>query len=175
MKYKPTIIISAFPGCGKSYMFNNYNGKPFTMLDSDSSQFSWIKDDNENNTKERNPDFPNNYIKHIKDNIRKVDVIFVSSHAIVRKALNENSINFFMVYPNKCMKDEWIGRFKQRGNDKGFIKLIADNWDNFISEIENEEKCLKEKLSLDNPYINNKYLAGCFDTSMGNLSSLWWN
>ena len=174
-RYKPTIIISAFPACGKSYMFNNYNDKPFTMLDSDSSNFSWIKDSEGNNTKERNPEFPENYIKHIKDNIGKVDVIFVSSHDIVRKALNDNKINFFMVYPDKSMKQEWIRRFRERENNEIFIKFIYDSWDNFIDEIENEEKCLKERLSFDNPYIDNKYLAGCFDTSMGNLSSMWWN
>lgn len=175
MKYRPTIVVSAFPACGKSYMFNNYNGKSFTMLDSDSSNFSWIKDENGNNTKERDSNFPDNYIKHIKDNIGKVDVIFVSSHDIVRKALNKNRIDFFMVYPDKGMKEEWIRRFRERDNDENFIKFISDNWDSFIDEIEKEEKCLKEKLSLNNPYIDNKYLAGCFDISMGNLSQLWWN
>ena len=156
-------------------MFNNYNGKPFTMLDSDSSQFSWIKDENGNNTKERDPNFPTNYIKHIKDNIGKVDVIFVSSHDIVRKALNENNINFFMVYPDKSMKEEWIRRFRERGNDEGFIKFISDNWDDFIDEIEKEEKCLLERLSVGHLYIDNEYIVGCFDTSMGNLSSNWRN
>jgi len=175
MKYKPTVVISAFPACGKSYMFNNYNGKPFTMLDSDSSEFSWIKDENGNNTKERDPNFPDNYIKHIKGNMGKVDIIFVSSHEVVRGALNQNKINFFMVYPNKNMKTEWIRRFKERGNNEGFISFISNNWDNFIDEIEQEEKCLKERLRWDNPFITNEYLVGCFDTSMGNLSSLWWN
>lgn len=63
---KNTIVISAFPACGKSYKVKNYNGKPYTMLDSDSSNFSWIKDELGNNTKVRNPDFPSNYIQHIK-------------------------------------------------------------------------------------------------------------
>jgi len=175
MKYKPTIIVSAFPACGKSYMFNNYNDKPYTMLDSDSSNFSWVKDENGINTKERDSNFPNNYIKHIKDNIGKVDVIFVSSHNIVREALNENNIRFFMVYPDKNMKDEWIKRFRERDNNGIFINFISKNWDNFIDEIEKEDKCLLERLNADNPYIDNKYLAGCFDPNMGNLSCNWWN
>jgi len=164
MKYKPTIVISAFPACGKSYMFNNYNGKPFTMLDSDSSQFSWIKDVNGENTKERDPNFPDNYIKHIKDNIGKVDIIFVSSHDIVRKTLNDNDINFFMVYPSKSMKEEWIRRFRERGNDENFIDFISDNWDIFIDDIQRENKCLKKQLSVNIPYITNAYIASCFDT-----------
>jgi hypothetical protein len=42
---KNTFVISAFPGCGKSYCYNNYQDK-LSMLDSDSSEFSWIKDEN---------------------------------------------------------------------------------------------------------------------------------
>lgn len=37
---KPTIVISAFPACGKSYTYKNFNDKPYIMLDSDSSKFS---------------------------------------------------------------------------------------------------------------------------------------
>lgn len=85
-KYYKTYVISAFPAYGKSYCFKKYQDK-FTILDSDSSEFSWIKDRNGNNTKERNANFPQNYITHIKNNIGKVDIIFVSSHETVRKAL----------------------------------------------------------------------------------------
>ncbi len=46
---KQTFVISAFPVCGKSYCFNNHQDK-FSMLDSDSSEFSWVKDDNGKNT-----------------------------------------------------------------------------------------------------------------------------
>lgn len=102
---KNTIIISAFPACGKSYMYNNYNGKPYSMLDSDSSKFSWIYE-NGIKTDKRNPNFIADYMNHIKENIGKVDVIFVSSHAGVRKALRENNLKYIMVYPSLDMKDE---------------------------------------------------------------------
>jgi len=51
-----TAVVSVFPACGKSYTYNHFRDK-YSMLDSDSSQFSWIKDADGNNTKERNPDF----------------------------------------------------------------------------------------------------------------------
>lgn len=35
-----TRIISAFPDCGKTYAFKKLNQKGYTILDSDSSQFS---------------------------------------------------------------------------------------------------------------------------------------
>ena len=174
-KYYETYVISAFPGCGKSYCFKNYQDK-FTILDSDSSEFSWVKDENGNNTKERNPDFPNNYIKYIKDNIDKADIIFVSSHDVVRKALKDNEINTIIVYPSKDMKDEFISRYKQRGNDEGFINFISSNFDKFIDDIENENNgFLKNRLSKEEPYIDLDFLYTCYDGMMGNLTCLWNN
>ena len=116
-----TKVISGFPGVGKSYLFNNTDLK---VLDSDSSNFSWIKDSEGRNTKERNPDFPQNYIDHIKKNIGKVDIILTSSHDVVRKALKESCIDYILVHPNIRAKEEYIERYTQRGNDESFIKMI---------------------------------------------------
>ena len=176
-----TAIISAFPGCGKSYFYNKYNGEiragrtPWKILDSDSSEFSWIKDENGCNTKERNPNFPNNYIQHIKDNIGKVDIIFVSSHKEVRKALKDNEINFFLFFPEKSLKEDFIQRYIKRGNNESFVNFIYDNWDNFIDEMEgeNDKFCLIDHLTKDCPYINLHMVDLCLDTSMGNLSCKW--
>ena len=60
---KKTKIVSAFPACGKSYIFDNM--KSIDCVDSDSSQFSWILDEHGKSTGMRNPDFPNNYKGHI--------------------------------------------------------------------------------------------------------------
>lgn len=133
---KETLIISGFPGVGKSYFFNNNSN--LIALDSDSSEFSWVKDKDGNNTKERNPDFPNNYIKHIKENMGKVDIIFVSSHKVVRDALKENNMFYYLVYPCRCIKEEYLQRYRDRGNNQGFIDFIDKNWEDFIKEIETE-------------------------------------
>ena len=140
-----TLIISAFPGCGKSFAYNN----GINSSDSDSSEFSWIKDANGNNTKERNSDFPNNYINYIKElkDSNKVDIIFVSSHKVVRDALIENDIPFILIYPKEELKEEYLERYKQRGNDQSFINMIDKNWDNFIEELNNQDKCYKIQLS----------------------------
>lgn len=108
---KKTVIVSAFPACGKSYIFENQTkfGGDFSCLDSDSSEFSWVKDSEGKNTSERNPDFPNNYIQHIKDNVGKVDIIFVSSHTAVVNALEENNLAWVKVVPEESCKAEWMG------------------------------------------------------------------
>lgn len=187
---KNTIVISAFPACGKSYKVKNYNGDPYIMLDSDSSRFSWIKD-TEGNIKTRNPDFPSNYIQHIKNNIGKVDVIFVSSHKEVRQALRDNDIKYFMVYPTLDMKYIFLQRMKDRGNAKEFIKMFENKFEEFVKEIEKECKevdekgsyingfyyspCCEERLTKDKPYLSMDFIDRCLDNTMDNLNCLWWN
>lgn len=135
---KDTKVISAFPGTGKTYCFNNFKG--ITMLDSDSSEFSWIKDENGNNTIERNPEFPKNYIKHIKENIGKVDIIFVSSHSSVREALAAEGIDFLLVFPNVYNKDTYFKRYKDRGSTDSFIKFMDENFEEFCEEMYQDKK-----------------------------------
>lgn len=127
---KKTRIISAFPACGKTYLFNTRDD--LTILDSDSSQFSWIQ---KKDGKVRNPDFPNNYIKHIKENIGRVDFIFVSSHKEVRAALDNAGIEFYLVYPDTFCKEEWIGRCFLRGSGEKFCQMIADNWNIWMAQM----------------------------------------
>lgn len=125
-----TKIISAFPGTGKSTYHNKHKE---TTLDSDSSNFSWITDSDGN--KVRNPDFPKNYIQHIKENIGKYEIIFISSHKEVRDALLDECIFFYLVYPDDNRKEEFIERYRNRGNDEKFIELVTNKWEDWMKEI----------------------------------------
>jgi hypothetical protein len=129
---KTTIIISAFPGCGKSHLFRNKGDKK--ILDSDSSKFDKSQ-------------FPQNYIEHIKSNIGLADMILVSSHKEVRDALVDNGIEFTLVYPNKDIKDEYIQRYIDRGNEDKFVELLKNNWNIWIPELEQQKGCEKIELN----------------------------
>ena len=161
MENKNTKIISAYPCCGKTYIFNNadyiFRGEDeeIIILDSDSSQFSWVQEKRPNGNKWRNPDFPDNYIKYIKENIGKVDYIFVSSHSEVRKALAKEKIKFTLVVPNKKLLNDWMIRMYNRGNDDAFINLQIDNWDKWLNEIEEEKGTYSKLIKLQ----KNEYLA----------------
>jgi hypothetical protein len=141
---KNTKIISGFPGVGKSYFYNHSTEK--IVLDSDSSNFSWLSKGL------RHPNFPNNYIEYIKSNIGKADLILVSSHSVVRDALKENNLHYTLVYPDKSLKEEYLQRYIVRGSNESFIKMIDAKWDEFIDEIERET--FPEKIKLN----NNEYL-----------------
>lgn len=148
-----TIVISAYPCCGKSYAYNHYQDM-ISILDSDSSNFSWIKDKFGFNAKTRNPDFPKNYIQYIKDNIGKVEVIFVSSHLAVRQALEDAKIKFYTVYPKEDLLNEWVGRMYRRGNKKEFIDFQVNNWDTFMKNVENEPTGMELIRLESNEYID---------------------
>lgn len=149
-----TVVIAAFPGMGKTYYKNNCNG--FTVSDSDSSQFSWTTDEEGN--KIRNPEFPNNYIEHIKSLIGKVDFIFVSTHEAVLRALIENDIYFFLLYPNFSYKNEMIERYYERGSDSKLIQTIVNNYDNWVSVLETDDD-FTDITKCANDYGDSKYVG----------------
>ena len=120
-----TKVYSAFPGVGKTTYFNTTDRN---VLDSDSSKFD-------------KKHFPDNYIDHIERNVLdpKVDKILVSSHKDVRDALLKKGIPFVLVYPNREIKDEYIQRYKDRGNNDAFVKLLDSNWDTWMDEMDQME------------------------------------
>ena len=128
----PALVISGFPGIGKSHFFKNE--KELQVLDSDSSSYSWESEG------VRHPDFPANYIAHIKDNIDKADVICVSSHDVVRSALKEADIAFYLVHPARSAKEEYLQRFKDRESPGAFLTLLDRDWDAFITSCETAQK-----------------------------------
>lgn len=134
MGNKYTLIVAAFPGSGKTHCCNNFQDI-YKMSDSDSSLFSWTT--NEKGEKVRNPNFPNNYIAHIKENIGKFDVIFVSTHETVLDALEANDIDYVLVYPYNSLtnKEIWKNRLYLRGSDTKFVDFILDNWDSFLDSL----------------------------------------
>ena len=120
-------VISGFPGIGKSYYTKNNSS--LLVSDSDSSKFD-------------KSNFPNNYIDHIKELISKdYDLIFASSHKDVRESLVREGIEYTLVYPKRELKEEYLTRYKCRGNCDSFVKLLSDNWDNWITELEQQKGC----------------------------------
>ena len=143
MKSKNTQLCSAFPGTGKSYfytVFGGIDGK--IILDSDSSTFD-------------KKDFPTNYIKHIKANIGKADIIFISSHKEVRDALVKEGLHFNLVYPQPYLKENYIERYIARNNAPAFVKLLEENWSSWIEELTNQLGCSHILLEVDQ-YISEK-------------------
>lgn len=128
------VVISAYTCCGKTYAYEHYKDN-YCIIDMDLSDFSWLKDSNGDKTLVRNPDFPNNYISHIKSYMKSADVIFVDSHPQVRQALQDAGIHFITVYPNEDLLDELVGRMYRNGYSEGYIELQIKHWDEIMGSI----------------------------------------
>lgn len=151
------MIISAFPTIGKTYAYNQMKDiKGLKVLDSDSSKFSWLYDyspvTSDVIVRQRNPEFPNNYIEHIKQNM-DAHYLFVSSHENVRQAMKEAGIPYVLVYPRRDMLPEIIGRCYLRGNNEQFIKVLIENWDNWIDSCENDTGAIDKHILGNNEHL----------------------
>lgn len=143
------MVISAFPGTGKTYFVENLNNE---ALDSDSSNFSWISEG------VRNPEFPENYIRHIQANIGFVDYILVSSHDSVREALKQSGIKYLLFYPKDDLMVEYLDRYSSRGSEGQFIDLISKNWYKFLRGCKSQDGCIHVPMDSGkylSDYINN--------------------
>lgn len=142
---KATRIILGFPGVGKTYIKERFKGSSIKVIDSDSSYFD-------------KKEFPENYIEYIKSCIGKFDLILVSTHDVVRKAIAESDImNRAVVsicYPALDLKEEWIQRLANRGNSEKFLSLIRENYDQWIKDIEQCEDFYKIVLKTKDSYLS---------------------
>lgn len=180
-----TKIYSVFPACGKTWLAEHQDDFGLKILDSDSSKFSWMfrKRTDEELAKEkeiwesipralsgdmfikrikdevikvRNPDFPDNYIEHIKESIGKYDYIFVSSHKSVREALDREEIDYTIVYPSyECMA-EWVGRCyvrEKNGEDGCSANTMYESWFPFYMDCFNAGANHKEIVLRPGQYL----------------------
>jgi hypothetical protein len=131
---KKAMIICGFPGVGKSCVANNRTN----ILDAESSAFSWIFDPETAEKPKRNHEFPANYIRYIKENMGRYDFILVSSHQNVRESLMAEGIQYIIVAPKMELKNEYLIRYLQRGNEIDFIELLNEKWDEFLGGIKND-------------------------------------
>lgn len=150
-KTTKTIIISAFPGSGKTTFAKKFKGR---VLDLESSDFKWKGDTDVD--KVLNQDFPRNYIDTIIDAVKseKYGAIIVSNEFLnfeESKELSDMVENIIAIYPlndketgdsrdeyyNDEIKNEFLNRYKTMGKPDSFIKFISDNWDKLISDMEN--------------------------------------
>lgn len=148
MSKETTNIWSAFPLCGKTYCTNVLN---LDATDSDSSKYSWRTVDG---VKERNPEFPANYLQHIKEVMNKYEYVFVSCHAEVRKALQEAGIKYNLVFPERSAKEEWLRRYDNREYN-GFPKHVLENcWDAWMDDMRSDPGAANKYELSKGEYIN---------------------
>ena len=135
------MIVSGFAGIGKTKLSVDY---PNMCKDLESSHFKWLSNSETTKTDEKskgdksrilNPEWPDNYVKAIKDANEKFNYVFISMDKEVRNKLDEENIRFFLAFPSKDCKEDYLQRYRSRGNMNTFISLIEKNWDSWIDDL----------------------------------------
>lgn len=140
-----TLIISAFPACGKTYLFDNQNSlefncngnkRKFTFCDSDSSKYEKVEN------------WEKLYVDDIEKRVGTLDFIFISQHEKVLAEMNKRNIPFVVVAPDnaywtsdldrRTVKQQWFGRFVLRDNShikdfNSWLKLLMAKYDEWTS------------------------------------------
>lgn len=132
------MIVSAFAGVGKTTLAKKYEKE---VIDLESGNFKWIDNKGtesaKGTTRQQNPKYPINYLEAIKKANSQYKIVLISQHEVIRKCLDAVKLEYMLVYPDKSMKEEFITRYKERGNNENFINLISSKWDSWINDLDN--------------------------------------
>jgi len=126
------ILIGGFKAIGKTTLAKKYKN----VIDLESSNFEYIIDEElqkipveqRKGLKNRikNPDYPLNYYTELIDNMKKNKITLFACKPEIVDLLNQNEIDYYIVYPEEDMLEEIIHRCKTRGNNEKFVSRVTE-------------------------------------------------
>lgn len=148
------IVIMAYMGTGKTELERNYKN----VLDFDFQDYKYIYDETirhlpleqrKGNTKLRteNTDYPQNFINAALEKLNN-GIILVSPfiehvyNAYSSKIFlnNVDNVRIIIVAPERDNLDEYVRRFKKRGNSEEFIARRIKEYDSLMDLFDNDER-----------------------------------
>ena len=137
------IFIYASTATGKSTVSKKY----YNIIDMESTKYKYLNSDIENETlkstkREINPNWPSNYFEALDKVKDKYDYILISDE-ICNDYLWENNYEYWQIYPSKELKNEYLERCKNRGNNKNFIYWYSKLWDEWYFKCKNDNHAKK--------------------------------
>lgn len=136
------MIIVGYQGIGKSTCTETHSN----VIDLESSNFFVDGKRDENWYK-----IYINIAEHLSN---QGNVVFISSHKIVREELNKRNINFYVICPSLNLKDKWIAKLKERydreSSDKNY--KAWKNAENYYED--NIKDLLSEKQTITIDYMH---------------------
>ena len=121
------ILISAFPGSGKTFATNLLMQKGLRVVDYDSNAFI---------SSEAFPSIKHEYLARA---VEAYDIVFINTDVWMRRQFLQVGLRTTIFYPAHEIKSEWLSRIFRRKtgmNGEVFTALVSDFWVQWIQEIE---------------------------------------
>ena len=147
------IFVYAFTATGKSLIAKKYKN----VIDMESTIYKYVSQNSEDESlkstnRKLNSAWPQNYFDALNEVRDKYDYILISDE-ICDDFLISNKYEYWWVYPNESLKEEYIQRCRKRGNNEEFIYWYSKLWKEWIT------KCKKDKNASKHIELNsNQYL-----------------
>ena len=147
------IFIHAFTATGKSSLAKKYTN----VIDMESTLYKYLNSFEEDEVskgteRELNKEWPDNYFKALDSVKDKYDYILISDE-ICDDFLHKNNYEYWWVYPNRELKDEYLKRCRDRGNNEEFIYWYSKLWDEWIDKCERDKFAKKHIELKSNQYL----------------------
>jgi len=123
---KQGVVICGFPGIGKSYLAKRHKN----VVDLDLGDFQFLNYDHSKSRADLrpNPNFPQNYCEAVLNSKEKYDFVLACYSGELWQFLQSKGIEFFLAIPKKTGWRYLEERFKARGNDDEFIKIVKQSF-----------------------------------------------
>ena len=146
------VFIYCYTATGKSTL-----GRKFAnVVDMESTRYKYgeqIENEQKKGTKRVvNPDYPNNYFKALEAVKDLYDYILISD-SICNEWLSQNNTEYWQVYPEIDLKEEYLLRMKNRGNNQAFIDYQSYMWDEWIEGCQNDPNAARHIVLKTGQYL----------------------
>lgn len=160
------IIIAGFSGIGKTTLAKKYKN----VIDLDASEYVYDETDlldiniekRKGEYRKPNLNWPSNYIEAIKKSLNKYDIVLVWDREDIIEEYIKNEFNFIVCYSSKNDLDNYVKRYKNRGNTDKYIKMKLSQYDKRIKlydELRLKRIILNNNETLENWLLKNNYLS----------------
>ncbi len=95
-----------------------------------------MKKKNKGKLKNKNPEWPENYIEFIKKQNTKDQIVLISAQPEILNMLGQQGIPFKTITPDVSTKNQIMERYEIRGNNKEFINMMSSNFEKFITSMD---------------------------------------
>lgn len=131
----PKYYVWGFPGIGKSSVNSDVS-----MIDADCECFKFVLPTGASRSPHsregmaqvrQNPSYPQNYLDYVRS--VSADMVLLNCHISLLEALDRDKL--LLVYPAPALKEEYLRRYAQRGDNGSYIHYMETAFDEIIAAV----------------------------------------